>query len=112
MQIIKQTHMSPALWHIMLLHDVYFAKLNQPVYRLETCLLRPSRVVTGGTRYTILFCEVCDDFPRVEEMMRENYIHRPDVGERYYYGNASDMIVDIETINRTSQNDLKLISYT
>lgn len=77
---------------ILLTRDSYFQTRDQPIYKLCVSKNNNSRnPLTCGyvsCNDTTIFESVLADF-------KELYIHRPDVGERYFYGDVTDMMTDM-----------------
>ena len=80
---------------ILLVQDDYYKKQNLPVYKL--CVSSHFRY-RNFQRTSICAYAYCNDestFLSILQNFKELYVHRPDVGEQYFYGDVNDMTMDL-----------------
>lgn len=82
--------------HVVLLYEKYYEDMKEPIYKLGMSNLRLN---TKSIANKVVYYETCNDIGSIEEMMRNKYIHRLDIGNNYYYGDLEEMILDIVYIN-------------
>jgi hypothetical protein len=71
--------------YVVLLYEKYYEDMKEPIYKLGMSNLRlnTKRIVEK-----VVYYETCNDIGSIEELMRNKYIHRLDIGNNYYYGDT------------------------